>query len=143
MGETLGPDANLSERITYSRDAPTPGQYSVINDWLVIAANQCTCGAGGEFGHEPGCGYEPVAKIAEIEAALANVRNIRELAETMMNEQGQGWNSISGRRILNVIDGPPCRLCGHRRHEDGRCSEQMKTSFPTRICDCPKYVPDA
>lgn len=39
---------------------PTAG-YSIVNGWLVEEANGCTCGTpGGPYGHEPGCGYEPL-----------------------------------------------------------------------------------
>ncbi|QRY48120.1 hypothetical protein JVX93_15825 [Mycolicibacterium boenickei] len=43
--------------------------FAVMGDWLAQTINQCTC-YGGEFGHERGCGYEPVAKVEEVKAAL-------------------------------------------------------------------------
>lgn len=52
--------------------------YAVFGDWLAKCVDQCTC-YGGEFGHEPGCGYEPVAKISEIEAVLGTVAVVRGL----------------------------------------------------------------
>jgi len=30
---------------------------------------------------------------------------VRALAEKMLDEQGQSWNSISGRRIMNALEG--------------------------------------
>lgn len=46
--------------------------YAVFGDWLAQSVEQCTC-YGGEFGHEPGCGYEPLIKITE-PAAIAELR---------------------------------------------------------------------
>lgn len=56
-----------------------PSSYAVIGEWLVQEADGCTCYGGGPYGHEPGCGYEPVAKISEIEATLSAVNRLRKL----------------------------------------------------------------
>ena len=42
------------------------GDYSIINGWLVEYAGQCTCAGGGVYGHENGCGYEPIALVEDI-----------------------------------------------------------------------------
>lgn len=42
-------------------------RYEIIGDWICEKddSGACTCGAGGlGFGHEPHCGWEPVATIA-------------------------------------------------------------------------------
>lgn len=39
----------------------------------------------------------------ELKAALDRLAAVEELAETMMNENGQSWNSISGRRIRAAL----------------------------------------
>lgn len=41
----------------------------VSGTWLVYFVNQCTCYGGGPYGHEPGCGYEPVRNLSDILAA--------------------------------------------------------------------------
>lgn len=38
-------------------------EYAVSSGWLVEVVDQHTCGAGGAFGHEPGCGSIPVARV--------------------------------------------------------------------------------
>lgn len=45
--------------------------FDIAGQWLVEATDRCTCGAGTSlgavFGHEPGCGYEPVALLLEVD----------------------------------------------------------------------------
>ena len=38
-------------------------------------------------------------------AALETIERLRTLANTMTNEHGMSWNSISGRRIINALTG--------------------------------------
>ncbi len=46
-------------------------ELSVYGEWLVQEANGCTCqGTDAHYGHQPGCGYEPLLKVAEIKDAL-------------------------------------------------------------------------
>lgn len=46
--------------------------YSVYGEWFVQEASGCTCyGGDAHYGHEPGCGYEPLIKLDELKAALA------------------------------------------------------------------------
>jgi hypothetical protein len=78
--------------------------YAIFGEWLAKCVDQCTC-YGGEFGHEPGCGYEPVAKIAEIEAALSAAERVRKLHRPLEN-------SISA-----MYPEPQCAEC----HEDHPC----------------------
>lgn len=44
---------------------PAP-KFTVIGDWLVSDTGTCTCGSGYYSAHEPYCGLESVAKIADI-----------------------------------------------------------------------------
>lgn len=41
------------------------GKFSVMGPYLVTTADGCTCGqpAGAPYGHEPGCGFEPIQTI--------------------------------------------------------------------------------
>ena len=44
---------------------------TVFGEWLTYPVNQCTCqGSDAHYGHQPGCGYEPMATISEVKAAL-------------------------------------------------------------------------
>lgn len=42
--------------------------FGIAGDWLYEETDRCTCGTGGTigalYGHEPGCGLEPVARLA-------------------------------------------------------------------------------
>lgn len=47
------------------------GDLSVYGEWLVQEANGCTCqGSDAHYGHQSGCGYEPLLKVEELKAAL-------------------------------------------------------------------------
>ena len=48
----------------------TNKEIGVMGEWLVVAANDCTCG-GSPFGHQPGCGYEPIGRIADLLASAS------------------------------------------------------------------------
>lgn len=78
--------------------------YAVFGDWLAQCVDQCTC-YGGEFGHEPGCGYEPIAKISEVLAALSVVKRLSDLHRPLMS-------SVSA-----MYPKPQCAEC----HEDHPC----------------------
>lgn len=41
------------------------GRIHIMGDWLVLDRNGCTCFGGNAYGHEPGCGYEPIVKLHE------------------------------------------------------------------------------
>ncbi|WPH57691.1 hypothetical protein [Mycobacterium phage WXIN] len=53
-------------------------EYSIIGDWLARAVNACTCYGGGDhnYGHEPGCGYEPLARVEELRASGIGIVNL-------------------------------------------------------------------
>lgn len=45
-------------------------KFSIVGDWLVQQVNTCTCWGGDlHYGHEPGCGYEPLVKVEELRAS--------------------------------------------------------------------------
>lgn len=54
---------NLIERV----DAALEGveTWDVFGDWVAAQVNNCTCACITGYGHEPGCGYEPVGKVDE------------------------------------------------------------------------------
>lgn len=41
--------------------------FGIAGDWLYQETDRCTCGCGNTigamYGHEPGCGFEPVARL--------------------------------------------------------------------------------
>lgn len=44
----------------------TDRMLSVRNGWIVAEAGGCTCYGGGPYGHEPGCGLDPIVKLADL-----------------------------------------------------------------------------
>jgi hypothetical protein len=47
-----------------------PGALRVDGDWVVEDSDGCTCGGYGEgsgWTHEPGCGTEPIAQVADLD----------------------------------------------------------------------------
>lgn len=63
-------------------------EYVVINGWLAELVSGCTCGAGGTYGHEPGCGAEPLVQVT---ALLDAVERVRALHEPETDEFGNKW----------------------------------------------------
>ena len=75
---------------------PKPAtEYAVMGDWLVESIGRHTCGTGpnGHYGHhEPGCGWEPIATIEDVFAALSAVAATRpEVPEE--TDFDFGWDS--------------------------------------------------
>lgn len=60
-------------------------KYAVIGDWLVQDANGCNCGAAGDAYtmHEPYCGAEPVARIADLIARAARSQATEDAARVL------------------------------------------------------------
>ena len=52
--------------VAASEPHPPADRLSIVNGYLVECANECTCYGGGPYGHEPGCGYEPLVNLAEL-----------------------------------------------------------------------------
>lgn len=46
----------------------------VRNGWIVAEAGGCTCYGGGPYGHEPGCGYEPIVQLTDLTPERRNAR---------------------------------------------------------------------
>lgn len=42
--------------------------------------------------------------VAEVKRLRAQVAGVRELADEMLKEHGQSWNSISGRRVRGALE---------------------------------------
>lgn len=50
---------------------PAVPKFAIVGDYLCVDVGKCTCGCGVEpFGHEPYCGVEPAASLAEMDALL-------------------------------------------------------------------------
>lgn len=80
----------------------TDTRYSVCGEWFVQEANGCTCyGGDAHYGHEPGCGYEPLIKMEELKAALAGAGYaVVELpAPAGMDDDGQIWFDTTEIRV--------------------------------------------
>ena len=48
-------------------------QFAVFGEWFAGRVDGCTCAGGtpeSSYLHEPNCGWEPLAKVADVEAAL-------------------------------------------------------------------------
>lgn len=58
--------------MTTIENEPKPGLYAIMHGLLVRAIDGCNCAAGGtpesSYLHEPGCGYEPVVKVEQLDA---------------------------------------------------------------------------
>lgn len=45
-------------------------RFVIVGDMLCEDVGYHTCGAGGEFGHEPGCGLEPLIPLDDLDAMM-------------------------------------------------------------------------
>lgn len=55
---------NLTDRVNAALEGIET--WSVVGDWVAVSVNQCTCwGGDAHYGHQPGCGFEPVGKVDE------------------------------------------------------------------------------
>lgn len=54
------------------------GKMKIEGTWLVESTGCCTCCAGGDglYGHEPGCGWEPVIDLSTIPGGLPEAADI-------------------------------------------------------------------
>lgn len=68
-------------------------RYSIVNGYLVETANGCTCHGGGPYGHEPGCGMEPVALLSDLlDIHAVRYQPLAALAgEVEAINQANGW----------------------------------------------------
>ncbi|MFD8496305.1 hypothetical protein [Amycolatopsis sp. NPDC059657] len=44
----------------------TTQRFEIVGDMLAEWVDKCTCGSGGDFPHESGCGLEPVIPLAKL-----------------------------------------------------------------------------
>lgn len=97
---------------------PEPSELAIINHFLVEVANECTCYGGGPYGHEPGCGYEPLVNLAEIDgypgpAPLEAVRGLhtREVIAVHEGHGEEAWCPICKEHwpcpTIKALDGTP------------------------------------
>lgn len=64
-------------------------KFELIGSWIVEKVDACTCGSGADitklYGHEPGCGIEPVAPL---ETLITAEERVRELATQIGDVEG-------------------------------------------------------
>lgn len=73
--------------------SPTPDaapSYTVIGDWLVEDNSTCNCAGGGYSPHEPYCGVQPIAKIADLPRAVPMERALTLIAGTSCENSTTG-----------------------------------------------------
>ena len=91
-----------------------PGRVAIASGWLVYDVGYHTCGGyGPESGyvHEPGCGAEPICKVADIpdllaaaaerDALAAKVERVRALP---VGPPSGGYYMVSMRDVRDAID---------------------------------------
>lgn len=69
-----GPEPLISviKRVVAEHQTPTPTEpesLSLMGDVIVAEVNECTCGSGGPYPHEPYCGVEPYLWLNKIKNA--------------------------------------------------------------------------
>lgn len=64
--------------------APTvpEGAFGLFSGHLVTVTDVCTCAGGIDWPHEEHCGFEPVASLTEIVAALYETKRLTLAEET-------------------------------------------------------------
>ncbi|MGC5027426.1 hypothetical protein ACLQ3K_21980 [Tsukamurella sp. DT100] len=65
--------AELAEVLTALTGLSDPTLH-VRNGWIVAEAGGCTCYGGGPYGHEPGCGWEPIVQLTDLTPERRNAR---------------------------------------------------------------------
>lgn len=55
----------------------TGPRITLDGEWLVEQVDHHTCGAGGEWGHEPGCGLVPLMTLAELDELLTALGKLK------------------------------------------------------------------
>jgi hypothetical protein len=64
------------EQTTTPAPAEETPKLRIDSGWLVEEVDHCTCGAGNEYGHEPGCGLDPLMPVSELAAELAELARV-------------------------------------------------------------------
>lgn len=55
------------------RNLEETGGMVIEAGWICEVHRECTCGDGGAYGHEPGCGLVPIATVESALVALATI----------------------------------------------------------------------
>lgn len=64
----IAKDAEDARRARDQLDADfKAGRIIIDNGWLVEVVDGCTHGCPAEYGHQPGCGLEPLVDLVRIE----------------------------------------------------------------------------
>ncbi|MEC4616282.1 hypothetical protein [Tsukamurella tyrosinosolvens] len=98
--------ADLAEVLT-AITGETEQALLVRSGWIVAEAGGCTCYGGGPYGHEPGCGLEPIVKLADVGrtgAALAEAKATIERVRALCDDKSAGplYESL----VRRAIEGP-------------------------------------
>lgn len=56
--------------MTAPEQRPASERFVIVGDMLCEDVGHHTCGAGGEFGHEPYCGLEPLIPLDQLDAVM-------------------------------------------------------------------------
>lgn len=60
---------------------------AIVNGWLVQRVDICTCGTGGTgYGHEPGCGFEPLITIDNIERLTQQLKDVADYLDQISDQ---------------------------------------------------------
>lgn len=95
---------------TRSNEQP---KFVIVGEWLAMECGECTCGTGStSYGHERGCGLEPLVKLADIEAlrerteaaeaALARVTVLIWAREQLIARKGYNDGCMSHLAVADV-----------------------------------------
>lgn len=81
-------------------ERPAHERILIEGEWLVENVGQHTCGAGGEWPHEPGCGLVPLMPVAELDAQM---RARSRFAARIVGETVHAYPP--GRRLVELYAG--------------------------------------
>lgn len=88
-----------------------PKDMQIINGWLAVSVDHCTCAGGGpecNYAHENGCGLEPLADITDALQRAGYV--VQEEIEWGTATKWGHRPSMSKQNALDYIE--LCKSCG-------------------------------
>lgn len=83
-------------------ERPAHERILIEGEWLVEDVGQHTCGAGGEWPHEPGCGLVPLMPVAALDAQM---RARSRFAARVVGPAEPGADTPSGMRLVELYAG--------------------------------------
>lgn len=85
----------------------TEPRYSVVGDWLAEWADACTCGGLEPYGHEPECGWEPLASLETVLELLTSkpavVCNLLTIHRTVADSPAEGFGADPS-KLAAIVD---------------------------------------